>query len=74
MKVKIKLYGDFLRYGPEESFLEIKENSSVGDLLNQLGISERIYIIILVNLKRVWLEDKLKEGDIVSIFSPVGGG
>jgi len=74
MKIKVKLYGDFLQYGPEESFIDIEEGTSVEDLLNQLGISERAYIIVLVNLKRVWLEEKLKEDDVVSIFSPVGGG
>lgn len=74
MKVKVKLYGDFLKYGPEESFIEITEGSSIEDLLNRLEIYERAYIIILINLKRAWLEDKLKEGDTISIFSPVGGG
>ncbi|NCQ52798.1 MAG: MoaD/ThiS family protein [Caldiserica bacterium] len=29
---------------------------------------------MLINLKRSWFEDKLKDGDTISIFSPVGGG
>ncbi len=74
MKVKVKLYGDYLRYGADENLLEVEENSSVNDLLNKLQISERHYIIVLVNMKRVWFEEKLKDNDTVSIFSPVGGG
>jgi sulfur carrier protein ThiS len=74
MKVKVKLYGDFLRQGPEESITELKDGSTVEDLLERFGISERSYIIILINLKRSWFEDELKDGDTVSIFSPVGGG
>lgn len=74
MKVKVKLYGDYLRYGTDENLVEVEENSSVNDLLNKLQISERHYIIVLVNMKRVWFEEKLKDNDTVSIFSPVGGG
>lgn len=74
MKVKVKLYGDYLRYGTDENLVEVEENSSVNDLLNKLQISERHYIIVLVNMKRVWFEKKLKDNDTVSIFSPVGGG
>ncbi|MGB9769525.1 MULTISPECIES: MoaD/ThiS family protein [Caldisericum] len=74
MNVKVKLYGDYLKYGPEETYIDIEEDSTVEDVLNRLGIKERKYIIVLVNLKRAWFEDKLNDGDVVSVFSPVGGG
>jgi thiamine biosynthesis protein ThiS len=74
MKIHLKLYGEFTKYGPEESFLELPTESTVSDLLKKLSIEEKNYIIILVNLRRSWFEEKLKEGDAVSIFSPVGGG
>lgn len=74
MLVKVKLHGDYLKYGPEETYIELEEGSTVNDVLNRFGIEERSYIIVLVNLKRVWFEDVLHDGDVVSIFSPVGGG
>ncbi|MCI4462902.1 MAG: MoaD/ThiS family protein [Caldisericum sp.] len=74
MTVKVKLYGDYLKYGPEETYIVLPENSTVEDVLNRFNIKERKYIIVLVNLKRAWFEDKLNDGDIVSVFSPVGGG
>lgn len=74
MTVKVKLYGDYLKYGPEETYIDLSENSTVEDVLNRFNIKERKYIIVLVNLKRAWFEDKLNDGDIVSVFSPVGGG
>ncbi|MGB9793876.1 MULTISPECIES: MoaD/ThiS family protein [Caldisericum] len=74
MNVKVKLYGDYLKYGPEETYIDIEEGSTVEDVLNRFGIKERKYIIVLVNLKRAWFEDKLNDGDVVSVFSPVGGG
>jgi ThiS family. len=74
MTVKVKLYGDYIKYGPEETYIDLPENSTVEDVLNRFNIKERKYIIVLVNLKRAWFEDKLNDGDIVSVFSPVGGG
>ena len=74
MTVKVKLYGDYLKYGPEETYIDLPENSTVEDALNRFNIKERKYIIVLVNLKRAWFEDRLNDGDIVSVFSPVGGG
>ncbi len=74
MRIKIKLYGDFLKYGPPESYMEIPDNSNVLYVLNKLGIKERSYIMILINLKRSWFESVLHDGDELSIFAPVGGG
>lgn len=74
MKIRVKLYGDFLRFGAEDGSINLGEEDSVEDLLNKLGISERSYIIVFVNMKRAWFEQKLSDGDVVSIFSPVGGG
>ena len=74
MRIKVKLYGDYLKYGPDESIIEVEDSATVEDVLNKFGIEERAYIIVLVNLKRVWFDYKLNNGDVLSIFSPVGGG
>jgi len=74
MKIRVNLYGEFLKYGPEESYLELPKGSTVNDLLEKLSIEERNYIMLLINLKRSSFEDELKDSDTVSIFAPVGGG
>ncbi len=74
MTVKLKLYGDYLKYGPEETYVDLTEGATVEDLLNKFSIVERNYIIVLVNLKRAWFDDRVNDGDVVSVFSPVGGG
>jgi len=74
VKIRVKLYGEFLKYGPEESYSELPKGSTVNDLLEKLSIEERNYIMLLINLKRSSFEDELKDGDTVSIFAPVGGG
>ncbi len=74
MKIKIKLYGNFLKNGPPESFMNVPSGSNILYLLDKLGVKERSYIMILINLKRSWFNTVLKDGDEVSIFAPVGGG
>ncbi|MEA3313355.1 MAG: MoaD/ThiS family protein [Caldisericota bacterium] len=74
MKVKVKLYGNFLKYGPEESYITLPEKSTVKTVVEKLGIKELNYMMILVNTKRSWFTDRVKDGDTVHIFSPVGGG
>jgi len=74
MRIKVKLYGDFLKYGSPESYMEIPDGATVQTVLDKLRIKERSYIMILVNLKRSWFETPLHDGDEVSIFAPVGGG
>ncbi len=74
MKVKVKLYGDFLKYGPELSYITLSENATVKTVLDRIGIKELNYMMILVNTKRSWVDNKVKDGDTVHIFSPVGGG
>lgn len=74
MRVKVKLYGDFLKYGPEESYITLPENATVETVIEKLGIKELNYMMILINTKRSWMKDKVEDGDTVHIFSPVGGG
>ena len=74
MKIQVKLYGEFLKYGPEESYVELRDDSTVDDLLKRVSITERAYIIVQINQKRSSFEDKLEDNDTVSIFAPVGGG
>jgi molybdopterin converting factor small subunit len=74
VKVKVKLYGDFLKYGPELSYITLSENATVKTVLDRIGIKELNYMMILVNTKRSWVDNKVKDGDTVHIFSPVGGG
>jgi molybdopterin converting factor small subunit len=74
VKVKVKLYGDFLKYGPELSYITLSENATVKTVLDRIVIKELNYMMILVNTKRSWVDNKVKDGDTVHIFSPVGGG
>ncbi len=91
MKVIVKSFANFREImGKRELEIELKSNSSVGELLenlcrryelrNQLfdGNAIKRYVKVLVNGEDIvflkGLETKLKNGDEVALFPPVAGG
>ena len=77
MKVKIELLGLLHIKGVKNnSFIEIKEGSSISDLYNELNIlkDHQKFIIPFINGSEVRRSTTVNEGDTVKIFLPTGGG
>ncbi|MDG6930398.1 MAG: MoaD/ThiS family protein [Nitrososphaerota archaeon] len=74
MKVSIELGGTFIYQFGREHSLNLKEGSSIEDALEMLGIKERIYIITVRNGNIAKFSDRLKDGDKLVVFPPIGGG
>ena len=51
-----------------------EEVSTAADLLRRFAIPEEEVAILLINGFHSKPEDPVKDGDIVSLFPPVGGG
>jgi len=66
--------------GQKQLFLELPEDSSVGELMAQLGAEHgaisayRGRLVISVNAERAPLDQVLREGDEVALLPPVSGG
>lgn len=74
MKLKIKLFASLQKFMPSTEKVELEENSTVGDLLKEIGINSSEVAIILVNGRHVALDQPLHEGETVAIFPPIAGG
>ena len=75
MKIRVKLYGEFRKAAPSPDFpFELEEGATVKELATKLRLPETMYKMALVNGFRVRDDWKLKDGDEVHIFQPVGGG
>lgn len=80
VRVDVKLYATLRCFAPEgteigESFPVEIDDGTVKQVLSKLGISEERAKIIMVNGVRVKDADApLKEGDLLVVFPPVGGG
>ena len=77
MKVKIELLGLLhLKGVTNNSFLEVKEGSTISDLFNQLNIlkDHQKFVTPFINWSEVRKSTTIKDGDTVKIFLPTGGG
>jgi molybdopterin converting factor small subunit len=80
MKVQVKLFATLQRYAPDgkkagDPFeVELPEKSNIGDLTTQLGIRPREAKVAFVNGRARAEMYRLKEGDEIGLFPPVGGG
>lgn len=75
MKVNVCLFGPMRKYGDKDKFqMEFEEGAILTHLLDRLKIEDRIYIVILINGRRVYEEEPLRDGTEVLIMAPTGGG
>ena len=79
MKVQVELYATLSKFLPpgaegRKAVLELPEGTTVGDLLNRLGISAEMAALLLVNGTHQSPDTALKDGEVVAIFPPLAGG
>ncbi len=74
MNISIKLFAGFRqnRFKMEER--EIPENSTIIDVLNQLGINEPELGVAMIDGRHVTTDHVLQTGVTISLFPKVGGG
>jgi molybdopterin converting factor small subunit len=75
MHITVKLFASLARFSPgglpgTPFEIDFPESTTVGDVINQLGIPSKETKIFFVN----GLIRDLKPGDEVGIFPPIGGG
>ncbi|MFW9968773.1 MAG: MoaD/ThiS family protein [Candidatus Odinarchaeota archaeon] len=76
IKVTVKFFATLREFGPDKEILSIPENSRIKILFDTFNIpkDERRAIILVNGRPHKDLETILYEGDIISIFPPIGGG
>ena len=80
MKIEIKFLTQMKKYLPDPDMagntrsIEIKEKTTICQMLLGLGIPVDMPKVIMLNERQGRLDDILKDGDRVSVFPPVGGG
>ncbi|MDX9955753.1 MAG: MoaD/ThiS family protein [Anaerolineae bacterium] len=80
MKVQVKLFATLQRYAPAGQFagepfdMELPEGGTIAMIVEQLAIRPHEVKVTFVNGRARAEVYRLKEGDEVGIFPPVGGG
>ena len=80
MQIEIRFLTQLKQYLPAPELagntrsMEIEGDETIGDLFSRLGIPLDMPKVILLNDRQGTVEDRLKDGDRVTVVPPVGGG
>lgn len=74
MDIIVKLFATLSMGRFDEKTMHLPENASVLNLIETVGITSDEAAIVFVNGRHAQMEQRLSEGDTVSIFPPIGGG
>ncbi|HNR12763.1 MAG TPA: MoaD/ThiS family protein [Thermodesulfobacteriota bacterium] len=85
MNVEVRMFMEFRKYLPSGAsegklVMTLEEGTTVGDLLNKLGVPLAEQKILVINgvshgaCGSAIHNQPLKDGDVVALFPPVGGG
>ena len=74
MQVTVKLFASFRIKWFKEAIKECSNSADVLEIVNELGMPVEELGIVLINGNHASLNDKLQDGDIVSLMPLIGGG
>ncbi len=79
MRIRIKLIDIFRDYLPPDAegpnfTLDVAEDAVTADIFSILGIPDDLPRVVLYNHRIITKIQRLSDGDVVAIFSPVFGG
>lgn len=74
IKVEVRLFATFRENRDKKYLFEIPVGSNILDIINRLNIDKEEASLILLNGIDGDIDRRLKDGDVLSLFPPVGGG
>lgn len=74
MKIKVRLFATLRENRGKELMLSMQDKATPEDVIQELEIAKADVAILLVNGRDGDFAHELREGDVVSVFPPVGGG
>lgn len=74
VKVTVRLFATFRDGREKVQIMELEEGTTPLEIIKKLEILASEIAILLVNGRDGKLENALADGDILSLFPPVGGG
>jgi molybdopterin converting factor small subunit len=79
IQIEVRLFAHLRGLLPSESRgvkkLEVKNDLTIDNLLDEIGIIEKEIMIVMINgIRKLDYNESMKEGDRVAVFPPVGGG
>lgn len=74
MQIEVRLFATFRNGRWKNKFIDFEYGTTIKNVLDFLDIKESTLGIALINGKHSNIDTSLNDGDILSLFPPVGGG
>ena len=74
MNLTIQLFATFRDGRFKEARMDFRDNITLGQVVAELGISEKEIGMVLVNGKHASMEQELSDGHVLALFPLLGGG
>lgn len=72
--IEVRLFATFREGREKIVFLDSKEYGTAGDILRHFSIPAEDVAILLINGHHTVPAAPVKDGDVLALFPPVGGG
>lgn len=74
MLITIKLFATLRKGRFEEKTADFPSETTAGAVVRELGLPEKEVTLIFINGRHADFATALADGDVLSLFPPVGGG
>ena len=74
MKIEIRLFASLRKYANDKSRIELEDGANVSDFIERIGVPPSEVAIILVNGRHANQDQRLRDGEAVSLFPAIAGG
>jgi len=74
MEIEVRLFASLRKYSNDKSRIELEEGANVNDFIERIGVPPSEIAIILVNGLHAREDQRLHDGEAVSLFPAIAGG
>ncbi|MBR0598230.1 MoaD/ThiS family protein [Sinanaerobacter chloroacetimidivorans] len=74
MKIEVRLFATLREKRQKVMTLEVPQGTAAVELIDSLDIPHNQVAILMINGRHSKFHQPLQDGDVVSMFPPVGGG
>ena len=74
MEIEVRLFASLRKYSNDKSRIELADGANVSDFIERIGVPPSEVAIILVNGRHAHEDQRLHNGEAVSLFPAIAGG
>ena len=74
MEIEVRLFASLRKYANSKDKIELEDDAKVSDFIERIGVPPSEVAIILVNGRHAQEDQRLHDGEAVSLFPAIAGG